>query len=209
MFFDIFLFCKFFNCQKMSKNEQCQSRFFSFNHFLDSPKRVLSSFGLSREFCFIFFLFQPSKTTFRPTTSQCREILIQVFQFIVYCFKFQSSTRNFPFFQSLRPVATNAKSYSVFLLKSARNCPPSKSCPKSKSLSNDKSQSMSQKRTVRQRFFNQQSGSFFIFLQLHLTTEAMGIWRVAGAFAVAQRQGECGSRTCEMHFSRQMRIGGC
>jgi hypothetical protein len=33
---------------------------------------------------------------------------------------------------------------------------------------------MSQKRTVRQRFFNQQNVSFPIFLQLHLTTEAMG-----------------------------------
>jgi hypothetical protein len=27
-----------------------------------------------------------------------------------------------------------------------------------------------------------------------LTTEAMGIWRFAGAFAVVKRQGECGSK---------------
>ena len=42
-----------------------------------------------------------------------------------------------------------------------------------------------------------------------LTTEAMGIWRFAGAFAVEQRQGECGSKTCEMHVSQPMTIGGC
>jgi hypothetical protein len=28
-----------------------------------------------------------------------------------------------------------------------------------------------------------------------LTTEAMGIWRFAGAFAVVKRQSECGSKT--------------
>ena len=171
-----------------------KSFFFRLTIFTTARNGFCLLSGCHESLVLYFFLFQQSKTTFRPTTSQCREILIQVFQFIVYCFKFQSSTRNFPFFQSLRPVATNAKSYSVFLLKSARNCPLSKSCPKSKSLSNDKSQSMSQKRTVRQRFFNQQSGSFFIFLQLHLTTEAMGIWRFAGAFTVAQRQSECGSK---------------
>jgi len=29
---------------------------------------------------------------------------------------------------------------------------------------------------------------------LQVTTEAMGIWRFAGAFAVALRQSECGSK---------------
>jgi len=29
-----------------------------------------------------------------------------------------------------------------------------------------------------------------------LTTEAMGIWRFAGVFAVVERQSECGSKTC-------------
>ena len=42
-----------------------------------------------------------------------------------------------------------------------------------------------------------------------LTTEAMGIWRYAGAFAVVKRQGECGSKTAGMHVSQPMRIGGC
>jgi len=37
----------------------------------------------------------------------------------------------------------------------------------------------------------------------------MGIWRFAGAFAVVERQGECGSKTAEMHVSQPMRIGGC
>ncbi len=35
----------------------------------------------------------------------------------------------------------------------------------------------------------------FLYLGLPLTTEAMGIWRFAGAFTVAQRQSECGSKT--------------
>jgi len=34
----------------------------------------------------------------------------------------------------------------------------------------------------------------------------MGIWRFAGAFAVVERQGECGSKTAEMHFSQPMNI---
>jgi len=37
-----------------------------------------------------------------------------------------------------------------------------------------------------------------------LTTEAMGIWRFAGAFAVVKRQGECGSKTAGMHVSQPM-----
>jgi len=39
---------------------------------------------------------------------------------------------------------------------------------------------------------------FNIFFKRHLQlmTEAMSIWRFAGAFAVMKRQGECGSKTC-------------
>ena len=37
----------------------------------------------------------------------------------------------------------------------------------------------------------------------------MGIWRFAGAFAVAQRQSECGSKTAGMHVSQPMPIGVC
>jgi len=47
------------------------------------------------------------------------------------------------------------------------------------------------------------------FLGLLVTTEAMGIWRFAGAFAVAQRQSECGSKTAEMHVKPPMDIGVC
>jgi len=32
----------------------------------------------------------------------------------------------------------------------------------------------------------------------------MGIWRFAGAFAVVERQGECGSKTAGMHVSQPM-----
>ena len=35
----------------------------------------------------------------------------------------------------------------------------------------------------------------------------MGIWRVAGAFAVAQRQSECGRKTRKMHVSQPVNIG--
>ena len=37
----------------------------------------------------------------------------------------------------------------------------------------------------------------------------MGIWRFAGAFAVVERQSECGSKTAEMHVSQPMNIGVC
>jgi len=37
----------------------------------------------------------------------------------------------------------------------------------------------------------------------------MGIWRFAGAFAVVERQSECGSKAAEMHVSQPMRIGVC
>ncbi len=39
---------------------------------------------------------------------------------------------------------------------------------------------------------------------MELTTEAMGIWRFAGAFAVVKRQSECGSKTAGMHVSQPM-----
>jgi hypothetical protein len=48
-----------------------------------------------------------------------------------------------------------------------------------------------------------------IFFEWNLTTEAMGIWRFAGAFAVVKRQGECGSKTAGMHVSQPMNIGVC
>jgi hypothetical protein len=49
----------------------------------------------------------------------------------------------------------------------------------------------------------------FFFLNCRLTTEAMGIWRFAGAFAVVKRQSECGSKTAGMHVSQPMPIGVC
>ncbi len=35
-------------------------------------------------------------------------------------------------------------------------------------------------------------------------TEAMGIWRFAGALAVVERQGECVSKTAGIHVSQPM-----
>ena len=115
----------------MSKDEQCQSRFFLFNHFHDSPKRVLSSFGLSREFSFMFFFFSNSR---KPLSARRRANAAKS-KFSSLCFlffKIPIVQSQFPVFQSSSPVATNAKSYSVFLLKSARNCPPSKTTKSSK-----------------------------------------------------------------------------
>ena len=65
------------------------------------------------------------------------------------------------------------------------------------------------KRTVRQRFFNQNKVALFHFLLLPITTEAMGIWRFAGAFAVVKRQSECGNKTAGMHVSQPVPIGVC
>jgi hypothetical protein len=44
------------------------------------------------------------------------------------------------------------------------------------------------------RIFQPNKVALFQFLLLPLTTEAMGIWRFAGAFAVVKRQSECGSK---------------
>jgi len=67
----------------------------------------------------------------------------------------------------------------------------------------------SRKRTVRQRFYAKNSWVVFSFVLWRLTTEAMGIWRFAGAFAVVERQSECGSKTAGMHVSQPMDIGVC
>ena len=45
--------------------------------------------------------------------------------------------------------------------------------------------------------------------KLALTTKAKRIWRFAGVFTVALRQGECGRKTSEMHVSQQVCIGVC
>jgi hypothetical protein len=57
--------------------------------------------------------------------------------------------------------------------------------------------------------FSAKKSVFFLFLLCRITTEAMGIWRFAGAFAVVERQSECGSKTAEMHVSQPMDIGVC
>ncbi len=47
------------------------------------------------------------------------------------------------------------------------------------------------------------------FFEWNLTTEAMGIWRFAGAFAVAKRQSECGSKNLQNALQPPLPIGGC
>ena len=63
-----------------------------------------------------------------------------------------------------------------------------------KSLSKPKSLSMSKKRTVPQRFFNTNL-SLFSFPTMPANDRGYGHGRFAGAFAVAQRQSECGRKT--------------
>ena len=89
-----------------------------------------------------------------------------------------------------------------FLRKSARNCPPEKVVRSQKSAKPEKSVYVEKKGQFL-KDFSKQICLFFPFQLCPLTTEAMCIWRFAGAFTVAQRQSECGSKTCEMHFSRQ------
>ena len=48
-----------------------------------------------------------------------------------------------------------------------------------------------------------------IFFTLTPNDRGYGHWRFAGAFAVVKRQGECGSKTAEMHVSQPMNIGVC
>ena len=42
-----------------------------------------------------------------------------------------------------------------------------------------------------------------------ILTEAMGIWRFVGAFAVVERQSECGSKDRQMPVSQPMNIREC
>ena len=111
--------------QKMSKKEQCQSRFFFRLTIFSTARNVFFLLsGCHESLVLYFFLFQQSKSNFRPTMSKFWKNRIQ---FVMFSLKIPTVKSWFPDFQSSSPVATNAKSYSVFLLKSARNCPPSKS----------------------------------------------------------------------------------
>ena len=60
-----------------------KSFFFRLTIFTTARNGFCLLSGCHESLVLYFFLFQQSKTTFRPTTSQCREILIQIFQFIV------------------------------------------------------------------------------------------------------------------------------
>jgi hypothetical protein len=49
----------------------------------------------------------------------------------------------------------------------------------------------------------------FIFLKFAPNDRGYGHWRFAGAFAVVERQGECGSKTAGIHVNKPMNIGVC
>ncbi len=87
------------------------------------------------------------------------------------------------------------ETYSVFLRKSARNCPPYKSSETSKICQTDKPRSPTESGQFVKDFSTKQSRIFFIFA-IATNDRGYGHGRFAGVFAVAQRQGECGRKTC-------------
>ena len=114
---------------------------------------------------------------------------------------------NFHKFQSLFVIVEKLK-VKFLPLKSARNCPPCKR-PKKSKFAITKLVYSCRKSGQFVKDFSVTESVFFLFLLCRITTEAMGIWRFAGAFTVAQRQSECGSKTCRMHVSQPMTIGVC
>jgi len=97
----------------------------------------------------------------------------------------------------------------LFFLKNLRGIVRKAKVGKSANSVVTESSSRVTERAVRQRFYPNKVRASFYFVLLPLTTEAMGIWRFAGAFAVVERQGECGSKTAGMHVSQPMNIGVC
>ena len=120
---------------------------------------------------------------------------------------FMSAGLYFSILSVLSCRSRKAKSQKSFPLKSARNCPTEKVVRSQKSVKSEKSFHVA-KRTVRQRLFIRKTLSS-CFSHWPITTEAMCIWRLAWAFAVALRQRESGSKGAKLHRSRQMNIGVC
>ena len=104
--------------------------------------------------------------------------------------------------RSLVVIVLKLKSQLSFF-ENLRGIVRAKKLSEVKSLQNPKSLSMSNNGQFVKDFSANKSLSFSFSLW-PLTTEAMGIWRFAGAFTVAQRQGECGSKTAGMHVSQPM-----
>ena len=48
-----------------------------------------------------------------------------------------------------------------------------------------------------------------VFFKVAANDRGYGHGRVAGVFAVAQRQGECGRKTAKLHVSQPVTIGVC
>mgnify|MGYP006876582266 CR=1 FL=1 len=53
------------------------------------------------------------------------------------------------------------------------------------------------------------TSSFFLFLGLQVTTEAMGLGGLRANFLSLWRQRKCGRKDCQKHISRPKRIGVC
>ena len=116
------------------------------------------------------------------------------------------SSFRFPLFFCRYGRNRNQKSFSCLVFSSLKIC---------EELSANQNSESQQILSLQIRQVESRSGQFIkdfstlkyvslFFLLCRLTTEAMGIWRFAGAFAVVKRQSECGSKTAGMHFSQPM-----
>jgi len=102
-------------------------------------------------------------------------------------------------FQSFQFIVGKLK-VQFFPRKSARNCPPSKIQRTSK-FCRFKFVYLCGKTGQFVKDFSDNNQSFFFFY-LHITTQAMGIWRFAGAFAVHIRIAECGLKNPALLLTR-------
>ena len=95
----------------------------------------------------------------------------------------------------------------IFPSKVCEELSARKSCPKSKVCQNRKV-CLCRIADSSSKTFHTQNFVFLFFTLTH-NDRGYGHWRFAGAFAVVERQGECGSKTAGMHVSQPMRIGVC
>ncbi len=177
---------------KCCRNEQNQSIKNFLLSILSTTRNGFSLFSsCQREFVLFFSCFQSYRNAFSARKRSNSHYL----------------NVDFRSHQSLSIIVEKLK-IEFFLRKSARNCPQSKV------------RKWVQSSRFSRSFFRSRSGQFvkdfstnksvfFLFSLWLLTTEAMGIWRFAGAFAVVERQSECGSKTAGMHVSQPMNIGVC
>ena len=150
---------------------------------------------------FLFFVLSNRR---KPISARKRaKFTLNHFQFVFFI----QSNRHTQIFGRYLSQSQKLK-VKFFPLKSARNCPPYKR-PKKSKFAITKLVCLCRKSGQFVKDFSVTESVFFLFLLCRITTEAMGIWRFAGAFAVVKRQSECGSKTRRNARQPPMRIGVC